>query len=128
MDTNNSPETIGAGEREGRVASALVARRHFGLSHGIGRSGDISAEQPKAGPCLPCHKFVISNFFCKMQNVPRYCTVYEGFVEFTKILDYFEFFPMAASLRVLKEATALHDFPAGVKRQLPAVCGSEPKP
>eukprot|EP00884_Botryococcus_braunii_P013567 jgi/Botrbrau1/22210/Bobra.168_1s0041.1 len=48
MDTNNFVGNIGAGEREGRVASSLVARRHYGLSHGIGRSGDISAEQPKA--------------------------------------------------------------------------------
>jgi O-phospho-L-seryl-tRNASec:L-selenocysteinyl-tRNA synthase len=38
----------GVGEREGRVYSALVAQRHFGLSHGIGRSGDITEPQPKA--------------------------------------------------------------------------------
>lgn len=58
------------GEREGRVASSLVARRHYRwvqvcptrlsqtlswtcvcprrLIHGIGRSGDIAAVQPKA--------------------------------------------------------------------------------
>ncbi|KAK2572093.1 O-phosphoseryl-tRNA(Sec) selenium transferase [Acropora cervicornis] len=39
---------VGAGEREGRVISSLVSRRHFRLSHGIGRSGDIAAVQPKA--------------------------------------------------------------------------------
>ncbi|RKP25478.1 soluble liver antigen/liver pancreas antigen-domain-containing protein [Syncephalis pseudoplumigaleata] len=41
-------ESAGAGEREGRVLSALVARRHYGFSHGIGRSGDLTEVQPKA--------------------------------------------------------------------------------
>ena len=36
------------GEREGRVFSKLVSKRHFHLAHGIGRSGDISETQPKA--------------------------------------------------------------------------------
>ncbi|MBZ3881408.1 O-phosphoseryl-tRNA(Sec) selenium transferase [Sciurus carolinensis] len=48
MDSNNFLGNCGVGEREGRVASALVARRHYRLIHGIGRSGDISAVQPKA--------------------------------------------------------------------------------
>eukprot|EP00892_Ulva_mutabilis_P011574 jgi/Ulvmu1/878/UM100_0031.1 len=48
MDSNNFRGNAGVGEREGRVASALVARRHWNLAHGIGRSGDIAAEQPKA--------------------------------------------------------------------------------
>ena len=39
---------MGVGEREGRVYSSLVRARHFGFSHGIGRSGDIGADQPKA--------------------------------------------------------------------------------
>jgi len=38
----------GVGEREGRVYSELVKRRHWGMSHGIGRSGDIVEPQPKA--------------------------------------------------------------------------------
>jgi O-phospho-L-seryl-tRNASec:L-selenocysteinyl-tRNA synthase len=38
----------GVGEREGRVYSALVSHRHYGLSHGMGRSGDITEPQPKA--------------------------------------------------------------------------------
>eukprot|EP00934_Nitzschia_sp_Nitz4_P003851 Nitzschia sp. Nitz4//scaffold75_size92586//9470//11073//NITZ4_004839-RA/size92586-augustus-gene-0.75-mRNA-1//1//CDS//3329557657//3841//frame0 len=38
----------GVGEREGRVYSSLVAHRHYGFSHGIGRSGDITEPQPKA--------------------------------------------------------------------------------
>jgi O-phospho-L-seryl-tRNASec:L-selenocysteinyl-tRNA synthase len=47
MDSNNARGNVGVGEREGRVASGMVARRHFRLAHGIGRSGDIAAEQPK---------------------------------------------------------------------------------
>lgn len=38
----------GVGEREGRVYSSLVAQRHCGFAHGIGRSGDVSEPQPKA--------------------------------------------------------------------------------
>ncbi len=38
----------GAGEREGRIYSPLVSSRHFGLGHGIGRSGDVTEAQPKA--------------------------------------------------------------------------------
>ncbi|XP_061525402.1 O-phosphoseryl-tRNA(Sec) selenium transferase isoform X3 [Phycodurus eques] len=48
MDSNNFLGNCGVGEREGRVASDIVARRHYRLSHGIGRSGDIAAVQPKA--------------------------------------------------------------------------------
>lgn len=48
MDSNNFPGNVGAGEREARLASDLVARRHYRLGHGIGRSGDIAAVQPKA--------------------------------------------------------------------------------
>lgn len=48
MDSNNFRSNIGAGEREARVFSSLVARRHFHLCHGVGRSGDVAAVQPKA--------------------------------------------------------------------------------
>lgn len=48
MDSNNFMSNAGVGEREGRVYSALVSRRHYNLSHGIGRSGDIAEVQPKA--------------------------------------------------------------------------------
>lgn len=48
MDSNNFVGNVGVGEREARIASALVARRHYGLGHGVGRSGDIAAIQPKA--------------------------------------------------------------------------------
>ncbi|GAB0099230.1 O-phosphoseryl-tRNA(Sec) selenium transferase [Sergentomyia squamirostris] len=48
MDTNQFPYITGVGEREGRVFSSMVARRHYGFSHGIGRSGDLAEAQPKA--------------------------------------------------------------------------------
>ena len=47
MDSNNFLDNVGVGEREARVASPMVARRHYGLGHGIGRAGDVAAEQPK---------------------------------------------------------------------------------
>lgn len=49
MDTNNfSSKPSGVGEREGRVYSNLVRRRSYGLTHGVGRSGDLAESQPKA--------------------------------------------------------------------------------
>ena len=48
MDSNNFLDNVGLGEREGRVASSLVKSRHYAMSHGMGRSGELSAEQPKA--------------------------------------------------------------------------------
>lgn len=43
-----SIDNCGVGEREARIASRLVAERHFHLGHGMGRSGDIAEIQPKA--------------------------------------------------------------------------------
>ena len=48
MDSNNFAANVGVGEREGRVISPLVRRLSMGLAHGVGRSGDIAAIQPKA--------------------------------------------------------------------------------
>lgn len=51
LDTNNKGNDgrwCGVGEREGRCYSNLVRQRHFGLAHGMGRSGDIAEAQPKA--------------------------------------------------------------------------------
>lgn len=48
MDTNNFIDNCGVGEREGRVYSTLVKRRHYNFAHGIGRSGDVTEVQPKA--------------------------------------------------------------------------------
>ena len=47
-DSNNFNSRCAVGEREGRCLSDIVSRRHWGLIHGIGRSGDVNAEQPKA--------------------------------------------------------------------------------
>lgn len=63
LDSNNFLNNVGAGEREGRVTSSIIRNRHFGLSHGIGRSGDVSAVQPKAiGSSLLAkltHRFIL---------------------------------------------------------------------
>lgn len=48
MDSNNFPDNCGVGEREARIFSPLVATRHYRFGHGIGRSGEITAIQPKA--------------------------------------------------------------------------------
>ena len=48
MDSNTFVGNAGVGEREARIVCPLVAQRHFGLGHGVGRSGDIAEEQPKA--------------------------------------------------------------------------------
>jgi O-phospho-L-seryl-tRNASec:L-selenocysteinyl-tRNA synthase len=48
MDSNNFTEGCGLGEREGRVFSNIVSRRHYHFAHGIGRSGDLTEVQPKA--------------------------------------------------------------------------------
>ncbi|GAA28189.1 O-phospho-L-seryl-tRNASec:L-selenocysteinyl-tRNA synthase [Clonorchis sinensis] len=48
MDSNNWESGVGVGEREGRILLDFIHRRHYGLAHGIGRSGDITAIQPKA--------------------------------------------------------------------------------
>jgi O-phospho-L-seryl-tRNASec:L-selenocysteinyl-tRNA synthase len=48
LDSNNFSNRAGVGEREGRTVSRLVAKRHFYMTHGVGRSGDLVAVQPKA--------------------------------------------------------------------------------
>lgn len=48
MDANNYIGNSGVGEREGRIYSSIVRNKNFGLGHGIGRSGDVNALQPKA--------------------------------------------------------------------------------
>eukprot|EP00605_Chrysophyceae_sp_TOSAG23-4_P001415 GSChrysophyteH1.ASY1.ANO1.1541.1 assembled CDS len=60
MDSNNFLHNVGVGEREGRVFSRLVAERHFGMSHGIGRSGDIAEVQPKAAGSSIMSKLTVS--------------------------------------------------------------------
>lgn len=48
MDSDKDPEAARVGEREGRIASDLIGELSAGFNHGIGRSGHITAPQPKA--------------------------------------------------------------------------------
>lgn len=48
MDTDKDPEGAQIGEREARVASQLVYNLAHGFCHGVGRSGNLTAPQPKA--------------------------------------------------------------------------------
>lgn len=48
MDTDKDPQAARVGEREARVASPLVSGLASDFCHGIGRSGEIYAAQPKA--------------------------------------------------------------------------------
>ena len=62
-DSNNFPDNAGGGEREGRIFSSIVQRRNFYMGHGIGRSGDIAAVQPKAAGSTVVN--LLSNYFAK---------------------------------------------------------------
>jgi O-phospho-L-seryl-tRNASec:L-selenocysteinyl-tRNA synthase len=48
MDTDKDPAAARVGEREARVASPYIAQLAAGFNHGIGRSGHVTAPQPKA--------------------------------------------------------------------------------
>ncbi len=48
LDTDKDLEAARVGEREGRVASPIVEHLAAGFNHGIGRSGHVTAPQPKA--------------------------------------------------------------------------------
>jgi O-phospho-L-seryl-tRNASec:L-selenocysteinyl-tRNA synthase len=48
LDTDKDPDAARVGEREARIASPLVGELAAGFNHGVGRSGHLSAPQPKA--------------------------------------------------------------------------------
>ena len=48
LDTNNDPSAFQIGEREGRISTPLLYDLTAGFIHGVGRSGNIKAPQPKA--------------------------------------------------------------------------------
>lgn len=48
MDTDKDPTAARVGEREARVASPFIGQLAAGFNHGIGRSGNVAAPQPKA--------------------------------------------------------------------------------
>lgn len=62
MDSNNFVHNVGVGEREARVYSGIVSRRHFRMAHGVGRSGDLVADQPKAAGATLLFK--LANSLC----------------------------------------------------------------
>ncbi|GAI60969.1 unnamed protein product, partial [marine sediment metagenome] len=48
MDTDKDEKSSRVGEREARIASSLHLKTSSGFCHGIGRSGFLTAPQPKA--------------------------------------------------------------------------------
>jgi O-phospho-L-seryl-tRNASec:L-selenocysteinyl-tRNA synthase len=48
MDSDKDSKAAHVGEREGRVASLAVSKLAGGFHHGVGRSGNLTAAQPKA--------------------------------------------------------------------------------
>ncbi|MBN2229610.1 MAG: O-phosphoseryl-tRNA(Sec) selenium transferase [Candidatus Thorarchaeota archaeon] len=48
MDTDKDPKAARVGEREARIASPFIGSLSAGFNHGIGRSGQLTAPQPKA--------------------------------------------------------------------------------
>ena len=46
--TQQQQRWVGVGEREGKIYNSLVVQRHYGFSHGMGRSGNLHDPQPKA--------------------------------------------------------------------------------
>lgn len=95
MDSNNFPGNVGLGEREGRVYSSLVARRHFGLAHGIGRSGDISEVQPKAAGSSTIYKLA--------NHLVHHALEVSGFAALQKSL----IIPMATGMTIALSLLAL---------------------
>lgn len=47
LDSNSSPSNVGVGDREGRVYSTILSSK-CNFAHGMGRSGHVTAVQPKA--------------------------------------------------------------------------------
>ena len=100
MDSNNFEENVGVGEREARVLSGVVRRRHFGLAHGVGRSGDVAAVQPKAAG---------SSLLAKLANALALDALKEaGLVEFGELLSCLRDGPVAIVMlpRVAESAPA----------------------
>ncbi len=48
MDSDKDPDAARVGEREARIASPFVGKLAANFNHGIGRSGQLTAPQPKA--------------------------------------------------------------------------------
>ncbi|WP_371806132.1 O-phosphoseryl-tRNA(Sec) selenium transferase [Candidatus Lokiarchaeum ossiferum] len=48
LDSDKDPQSIRIGEREGRISTQLLSNQIGGFCHGVGRSGELAAPQPKA--------------------------------------------------------------------------------
>lgn len=48
LDSDKDPEAIRIGEREGRISTPFLANLSGNFCHGVGRSGNLTAAQPKA--------------------------------------------------------------------------------
>jgi O-phospho-L-seryl-tRNASec:L-selenocysteinyl-tRNA synthase len=48
MDSDKDPQALRIGEREARIATPLLNSLSGGFNHGVGRSGNLAAPQPKA--------------------------------------------------------------------------------
>jgi O-phospho-L-seryl-tRNASec:L-selenocysteinyl-tRNA synthase len=48
LDSNHDPESLQIGEREARISTPLLYEYTAGFIHGVGRSGNLKAAQPKA--------------------------------------------------------------------------------
>ena len=48
LDSNHDPEAFQIGEREARISTPLLHDYTAGFIHGVGRSGNLKAPQPKA--------------------------------------------------------------------------------
>ena len=48
LDSDKDPGAIRIGEREGRLSTPYLSDLSAGFAHGVGRSGELTAPQPKA--------------------------------------------------------------------------------
>jgi O-phospho-L-seryl-tRNASec:L-selenocysteinyl-tRNA synthase len=80
MDSNNYQGNTGVGEREGRIFSSLVAEKNFSLGHGIGRSGDVNALQPKAIGSSLVVKLTKAMFINAMNKILGYPSIKDALI------------------------------------------------
>jgi len=73
MDSDKDSKVASVGEREGRVASPLVSKLAAGFHHGVGRSGQLVAPQPKAAGCSLMYYFAnrLATYAMKSFGVPN---------------------------------------------------------
>ena len=80
MDSNNYQGNTGVGEREGRIFSSLVSEKNFSLGHGIGRSGDVNALQPKAIGSSLVVKLTKAMFINAMNKILGYPSIKDALI------------------------------------------------